>query len=106
MNEEEDVRGGGVCLEHVWVDPGYCGICHEREPMEEKIKQGLYLHFRGDYYTVLFEAVRVDAPDELDVVYVSCKNGTIYVRSKKVFQETVTNADGDPVPRFMYLGDT
>jgi hypothetical protein len=32
-----DMRSGRVCLrqDHQYVDPGHCGICHEREPMKE-----------------------------------------------------------------------
>lgn len=33
--EERDVRGGHDCLEHQYVDPGHCGICHERKAMIE-----------------------------------------------------------------------
>ena len=28
---DRDVRGGHDCLDHQWIDPGHCGVCHEKE---------------------------------------------------------------------------
>jgi thymidylate synthase (FAD) len=35
--EGKDVRGGGDCKEHQWIDGDICGVCHERKKMGDSV---------------------------------------------------------------------
>ncbi len=71
------------------------------------VKQGIYQHYKGNYYAVLGECRHSETVEEM-IVYMALyeteefgKN-TIWVRPKKMFEETIT-FDGKEVPRFKFI---
>lgn len=68
-----------------------------------KTELGVYRHYKGDFYCVLFVAHNANTyRDDIPVVvYVSLKTGVIYTRSEIEFHELV-----DDVFRFVYVGNT
>lgn len=66
------------------------------------ITQGVYQHYKGGLYTVLFLTTDADngADRESRVVYVSLTTGRVFSRSVKEFTEKV----GDRL-RFQYISD-
>jgi hypothetical protein len=76
------------------------------------ITPGLYKHYKGSHYRVLFIAKNSNnGPDEDEnvVVYVSLSEpGRISVRSESQFEEKVVEAKFPPLPpvkRFERVGD-
>ena len=63
------------------------------------MKTGRYLHYKGNYYQVLGTVLHSETLEEL-VLYRSEKNEQLWVRPKKMFEETVI-IDGKEVKRFM-----
>jgi hypothetical protein len=71
-------------------------------------KLGLYRHFKGGKYRVLFKAIDAtnNAPDDrLMVIYISLANGLIFTRFEDEFNEWVPDEAEMLVPRFKYIGD-
>jgi hypothetical protein len=62
------------------------------------MKTGRYLHYKGNYYEVLETVLHSETKEEL-VLYRSEKNKQLWVRPRKMFEETVV-IDGKEVPRF------
>ena len=67
------------------------------------IKPGIYRHFKGGIYRVLYIAKHSEDLSET-VVYQSCKDGSYWVRPAKMWNETV-DRDGEIKPRFQYIGE-
>ena len=65
------------------------------------IRPGFYRHFKGSFYEVLGTAVDSETL-QTKVLYRSISYGTLWLRDIKDFTATVTNADGNPVPRFLF----
>lgn len=61
------------------------------------VLQGVYQHFKGGLYRVLFCAIGAD--DAINVVYVSLDSGNTYVRSAEDFQKII-ESDGRRRQRF------
>lgn len=70
------------------------------------ITPGLYRHYKGGMYTVLFTAWNGNNDEEREevVVYVSHSKGTLNARKKSEFVECVEVADGVVLPRFTFAG--
>jgi cyclomaltodextrinase len=66
------------------------------------VKPGVYLHFKGGYYKVIYEARHSETGEDF-VVYTTFDD-KIWVRPTKMFLDMVS-VDGENVPRFMYVGD-
>lgn len=66
------------------------------------IEPGVYKHFKGDMYRVLFVALSAESSEE-HVVYVSLKNGSIWTRTWREFNEPVAWPDGTLQKRFMLV---
>ena len=64
------------------------------------IQPGVFRHFKGGRYRVLFIAKdsETEAPT---VVYVSLMNGDVWVRPAAMFVEVVAWPDGNRRPRFI-----
>ena len=72
----------------------------------EDFRAGVYRHYKGDHYLALGLA-REDETDELVVVYVRlyAREGLpMNTRRLKVWNETVTDAQGVRLPRFSFVG--
>ncbi len=68
------------------------------------IKPGIYRHYKGNQYKVLFEAT--DSETEEKVVVYQCLYGdySMWVRSRKMFLETV-KVEEKRVPRFELVSE-
>ena len=68
-----------------------------------EIKQGVYQHYKGGKYLVLFVAdVATNGQEgKKEVVYVSLTNGMILCRNLDEFTEVVKWPDGGMKPRFI-----
>jgi hypothetical protein len=62
------------------------------------METGRYLHYKGNYYQVLGTVLHSETEEEL-VLYRSEKNEQLWVRPKKMFEETVL-VDGKEMERF------
>ena len=72
----------------------------------EEIKPGIYKHYKGNKYEVLFLATHSETLEQVVVykaLYESDDFGkdALWVRPLKMFQETV-EIDGKKVPRFQH----
>jgi hypothetical protein len=69
-------------------------------------KPGVYHHYKGGYYRVLFTAITSTNAQQGRpvVVYVSLTKGTIHVRDEEEFHELV-NWAADEHPRFKWFGE-
>lgn len=66
------------------------------------IKPGLYRHYKGGLYTVLYEAIHSETLEKM-VVYTPCKeDADIWVRPSSMFLEKVL-LEGHWVSRFSFL---
>jgi hypothetical protein len=63
------------------------------------MKTGRYLHYKGNYYEVVGTVLHSETEEEL-VLYRSEKNEQLWVRPKKMFEETVL-VEGKEVQRFL-----
>ena len=55
----------------------------------EKVKQGIYIHYKGNHYEVLGVAIHSETEEELVVYRALYGNYTLTVRPKKMFLEEV-----------------
>jgi hypothetical protein len=67
------------------------------------METGRYLHYKGNYYIVLGTALHSETEEKL-VLYRSEKNEQLWVRPKKMFEETVL-VEGKEVARFRKCSD-
>ena len=72
--------------------------------MNQSIPQGIYRHYKGSLYQVLYTAQHSETEESL-VVY-RCLYGEygVWVRPLAMFIETVT-VDGKEIPRFELIKD-
>ena len=71
--------------------------------MSNELRLGRYRHFKGGEYEVIGVARHSETHEPM-VVYRPLYNETgMWVRPLAMFLETVTH-NGEPVPRFTYLG--
>ena len=73
------------------------------EMKNSAVQPGVYRHFKGGIYRVLFTAKNSENLEET-VVYQCCKDGTFWVRPASMWNETVER-DGYCGPRFTYIGE-
>ncbi|MBU2007799.1 nucleotide exchange factor GrpE [Patescibacteria group bacterium] len=71
--------------------------------MAEEIKQGIYRHYRGGKYSILYLGYNSENKEEV-VVYQSTADGKIWVRLKKNFLSQI-EIDGKKINRFEYVGN-
>ncbi len=65
------------------------------------MKTGRYLHYKGNYYEVVGTVLHSETKEKL-VLYRSEKNEQLWVRPKKMFEETVL-MDGKEIKRFALI---
>lgn len=68
----------------------------------EKVKQGIYTHYKGNHYEVLGVAIHSETEEELVVYRALYENYTLTVRPKKMFLEEV-EIDDIKKPRFKLI---
>lgn len=67
------------------------------------IELGLYQHYKGNVYKVLGLARHTETLEEL-VIYQAVKDGKIWARPRKMFEEQVL-LDGVQIPRFKKINE-
>ena len=71
---------------------------------EQKIKPGLYQHYKGNYYEVI-DVARHSETEESLVVYRPLYGAReLWVRPREMFEELVT-IDSKQIPRFKFISD-
>ena len=70
----------------------------------ESIKAGLWRHFKGNEYEVLYLARHSETLEELVVYRALYGEGGVWVRPASMWNEVVER-DGQRFVRFTYLGD-
>lgn len=68
----------------------------------KSLKIGVYKHFKGGLYQVLFIAKNSENPDQEFVVYKSLEKDLIWIRPLSMFLENV-NKDDYSGPRFSLI---
>jgi len=71
--------------------------------MTDEIKPGIYRHFKGNLYEVIGIAKNSETLEETVVYRALYGDGGLWVRPAKMWNETVTAADGKEYRRFIYL---
>ena len=66
-------------------------------------KPGLYRHFKGNQYRLLFVAAHSETREDMVVYQALYGEYGLWVRPLKMFLEDI-NIDGITMPRFRYLG--
>ncbi len=72
--------------------------------MTEEIKMGIYKHYKGKEYKILYTAVDTETKEEMVVYQEMHGQGKIWVRPKKMFLEEV-EVDGNKKPRFEFISE-
>ena len=65
---------------------------------KEELKPGVYRHFKGGIYELLFIARHSESEEEM-VIYKSVKDGRYWARPARMWNETVIH-NGEEVLRF------
>lgn len=65
----------------------------------------LYRHYKGGLYRVLAEGFHSESLEEM-TIYMSVKDGKVWVRPTKMFHELVDLPNGTVVPRFREIDET
>ena len=69
------------------------------------IQKGIYKHFKGNLYKVLFCARHSETLEEMVVYQALYGEEGYWVRPAAMFLETVTE-NGEEKPRFTFVGET
>lgn len=69
------------------------------------MKKGIYRHFKGNKYELLFTAKHSETLEEMVVYKALYGDGGIWVRPAYMWEEEVTHT-GSKVKRFTYIGET
>lgn len=72
--------------------------------MNNEIKPGLYRHFKGNEYEVLYIAKHSETLESMVVYKALYGDGGVWVRPAEMWNETVTR-EGKTFKRFEYIGD-
>ena len=72
--------------------------------MEEKIRPGVYRHFKGNLYRVLGVARHSETEEEMVVYQALYGERGLWVRPAAMWLETVER-DGKTLPRFAWAGE-
>lgn len=70
--------------------------------MENKLKLGIYYHYKGNKYEVIGIAKHSETLEELVVYRALYGNNDMYARPLKMFLETI-EVNGEKIPRFRYI---
>ncbi len=71
----------------------------------ETPKPGVYRHFKGNYYKLLFVAEHSETREPMAVYQALYGKRGCWVRSLAMWQQTVER-DGERIPRFAYVCDS
>ena len=68
------------------------------------VKPGLYKHFKGNTYRVLYTAKNSETLEGMVVYQAQYGNNEIWVRPESMWDEEITR-DGKTCKRFTYIGE-
>ncbi|WP_125560900.1 MULTISPECIES: DUF1653 domain-containing protein [Pseudoalteromonas] len=71
--------------------------------MNKELKPGIYQHYKGPKYQVLFVATHSETEEAMVVYQTLYGDYDHWVRPLSMFSETV-EIEGEQMPRFNYLG--
>ncbi|WP_276756086.1 DUF1653 domain-containing protein [Pseudoalteromonas marina] len=71
--------------------------------MTTALKLGLYQHYKGPQYKVLYKATHSETDEQLVIYQALYGEFGIWARPLSMFLETVEK-EGKTIPRFAYLG--
>ena len=69
-----------------------------------EIRPGIYRHFKGNEYRVLYTATHSETLEPMVVYQALYGQRGIWVRPAAMWNETVTH-EGKTLPRFTYIGE-
>ena len=72
--------------------------------MDYDIRPGVWRHFKGNLYRVLYLATHSETLEQMVVYQALYGAGGIWVRPAAMWNETVEK-DGRRIPRFSYVGE-
>lgn len=72
--------------------------------METDFKKGIYKHFKGNYYTLLYVAFDSETLQKKVVYRAEYGDKQIWVRPAEMWDEEIILPNGDKVKRFTYVG--
>ena len=72
--------------------------------MENTVKPGLYRHFKGNQYRVLYTAIHSETLEPMVVYQALYSEQKIWVRPLNMWDETIER-DGKTFKRFEYIGE-
>lgn len=73
--------------------------------MENFPKKGVYRHYKGNLYELLYIAAHSETLENMAVYKALYGDGKIWVRPLSMWSETVTLPDGGKTERFTYAGE-
>ena len=71
-----------------------------------KLKSGIYQHYKGNLYQVSHVVTHSETHEKLVVYQCLYDDYSMWVRPLEMFQETVTLANGEVLPRFKLIQET
>lgn len=72
--------------------------------MENSVRPGLYRHFKGNHYRVLYIATHSETLEPMVIYQALYGEGSIWARPLNMWNETVER-DGKTFKRFEYIGE-
>ena len=72
--------------------------------MTTVLKPGLYQHYKGPKYKVLYVATHSESEEQLVIYQALYGEFGMWARPLSMFSETIEK-DGQIIPRFAYLGE-
>lgn len=69
-----------------------------------EVKQGRYIHFKGNEYEVICTAVHSETMERMVVYFDVNGDGSVWVRPATMWNETI-EVNGQSVKRFEYIGE-
>ncbi len=74
--------------------------------MENFPKKGVYKHYKGNFYELLYIATHSETLEKMVVYKALYGDGKIWVRPLSVWSETITLPGGEKTERFSYTNLT
>ena len=71
----------------------------------DELKPGVYRHFKGNYYRLLFLAEHTETRETLVIYQALYGERGLWARPLSMWNETVRR-DGEDLPRFAYVCET
>ena len=73
--------------------------------MENFPKKGVYRHYKGNFYELLYIATHSETLENMVVYKALYGDGKIWVRPLSMWSEIVTLKNGEKTERFTYAGE-